>query len=73
MCETCNKTQEIIQNWVNQQSHDRCWYYPDLFQKLVKLHSIKPNINPQLPPREEFERGCKKYQEEEYNDSRKGR
>ncbi len=68
--ETCPKCQEAtktIQEWVDKQSHERCWYYPDLFQKLRNVFNVKSNKNPSLPPRKEFEEGCRRYQEEQYS------
>ncbi|MBS3079966.1 hypothetical protein J4221_00680 [Candidatus Pacearchaeota archaeon] len=55
----------IIQEWVSKQGHDRCWYYPDLFRKLAEIFEVQYS-DPGLPPRNEFEKGCEKYQEEEY-------
>ena len=57
---------QVLQEWVNQQGHNRCWYYPDLFDRLVEITGITSQVNPQLPPREEFEAGCRKYQKEQY-------
>ena len=56
----------IIQQWIDKQRHDRCWYYPDLFNQLVVLFDIKPSKEPFLPPLAEFQEGCKRYQEEEF-------
>jgi len=67
MCDKCDQTQAIIQQWVDQQGHDRCWYYPDLFRVLAELHDITSELHPKLPHRAEFEAGCKRYQDEEYN------
>lgn len=69
MDETHAKYEEakrIIQGWVDQQGHERCWYYPDLFNQLVKVFGIQPTKEPKLPPLEEFKEGCRKYQVEEY-------
>lgn len=60
------QTRAIIQEWVDKQGHDRCWYYPDLFRRLAALHDIRPTVDPVLPAREEFERGCDRFQDEEY-------
>jgi hypothetical protein len=65
-CPECQQTQAMLQEWIDQQGHDRCWYYPDIFMKLVKLFGITTDGPPQLPPRKEFEAGCKKYQTQEY-------
>lgn len=56
----------VIQEWVDKQGHDRCWYYPELFRRLATILDIKMTVEPKLPPRQEFELGCKKYQDEEY-------
>jgi len=57
----------IIQEWIDKQGHERCWYYPDLFNKLVKIFEIKISKDPSLPPLEEFKKGCEKYQKEEFS------
>jgi hypothetical protein len=62
MCEKCNEAKKTIQNWVDQQGHDRCWYYPELFEKLVAMFDVQMTVEPSLPPRCEFEAGCKRYQ-----------
>ncbi len=56
----------VLQRWVDAQGHDRCWYYPELFTELVRIYDVVPSREPSLPKRDEFERGCKRYQEEEY-------
>jgi len=65
-CSSCAETKQIVQTWLDEQGHDRCWYYPDLFLKLVKLFGLSPKLEPKLPPRKEFEAGCARYQDEEY-------
>jgi len=66
MCEKCKEAKQIVQNWVDQQGHERCWYYPELFEKLVVLFDVQMTVDPSLPPRCEFEAGCKRYQNKEY-------
>lgn len=63
------ETKRILQDWVDQQGHDRCWYYPDLFRRLIALHGVKAFKEPHLPPLEEFKRGCERYQREEFGSS----
>lgn len=58
---------KVVQSWLDRQSHDRCWYYPELFRELVKILDIKPSKEPNLPPLEEFKEGCRRYQAEEFN------
>ena len=65
-CPDCTETKKIIQEWVDKQGHDRCWYYPELFKQLVNIFKLSPKVEPKLPPREEFELGCKRYQKQEY-------
>jgi hypothetical protein len=65
-CPDCEKTKKEIQSWIDQQGHDRCWYYPELFTKLVKIFKLTPSKEPKLPPRKEFELGCKRYQDQEF-------
>jgi hypothetical protein len=65
--EKVKKTKEILQEWVDKQGHDRCWYYPDLFIKLAEILDVKPSKEPKLPPLDEFKKGCERYQREEYN------
>ncbi len=67
MCQKCEKAKEVLQEWIDKQGHDRCWYYPDLFKELINIFGIKPKADPGLPSLEEFKKGCEKYQEEEYN------
>ncbi len=64
--EQLEEAKQIIQQWVDKQSHDRSWYYPDLFNQLVILFDIKSSKEPSLPPLVEFKRGCERYQQEEY-------
>jgi hypothetical protein len=65
-CPNCKKTAGIIQQWLDKQSHDRCWYYPELFRSLADMFQLRPTIPPELPSRTEFEKGCRRYQDEEY-------
>lgn len=60
------RVKAIVQEWLDQQGHDRCWYYPELFSRLVLELELTPTREPSLPPREEFERGCRQYTDEQY-------
>ncbi len=66
-CGNCEKTKILLKEWINQQGHDRCWYYPDIFQEIMKVHNLNLEIQKSLPSLEEFKEGCRKYQEEEFN------
>ena len=63
------QAQAAVQQWVAQQGHNRCWYYPDIFNRLVEILGIEANKTPALPPLEEFRKGCEEYQKEEYKKS----
>ena len=62
-CYKMDKLEEIkliVQEWVDKQGHDRCWYYPALFRKLVEILEINSNKESSLPPLEEFKKGCER-------------
>lgn len=42
----------IMQEWVDKQGHDQCWYYPEIFGELVEILDIKTSKEPSLPSRE---------------------
>lgn len=65
-CQTCEEVREMLQQWVNKQGHDRCWYYPELFTALAERLDVRLAISPSLPPRCEFEDGCRRYQDQQY-------
>lgn len=64
--EKVEQIKKVLKEWLDKQSHERCWYYPDLFNRITDILEIQPTKQPNLPPRKEFEQGCRKYQEEEY-------
>jgi hypothetical protein len=55
-----------VQRWLDKQGHERCWYYPEIFQEIVDILGIKPTVQPNLPPECEFKEGCERYRGEEY-------
>lgn len=65
-----NKIQQIqavIQEWDSKKGHNRCWFYPELFQQIAKIVEVPLTDSPILPPKEEFEACCEKYKEEQYS------
>lgn len=66
--DTLENVKEIVQEFVNKQGHNRCWYYPDLFNKLANELGIETKA-PELPTRHEFELGCLKYQNEQFGNN----
>lgn len=65
--EKVGKARSVIQEWMDKQGHDRCWYYPDLFMELATIFEVQPSKESGLPPLEEFKKGCERYQQEEYS------
>ena len=57
---------ETVQTWLDKQGHDRCHYYPEIFEQLASILEIEASKDPALPPRSEFEQECRKYQDEIY-------
>ena len=56
----------IVQEWLDKQGHERCWYYPELFKQLASYLGVTPTTEPDLPPLLEFEEGCRRFQAEQY-------
>jgi hypothetical protein len=65
MCDKCEAVKAVIREYIDKEGHDRCWYYPDIFNRLAVLLDIKTGSR-KLPTREEFEAGCKRYQDEQF-------
>lgn len=61
------ETKKILQEWLDQTGHNKCWYYPELFMKLCELYGLMTKV-PELPPLTEFKAGCEQYQKEVYSD-----
>jgi hypothetical protein len=61
-----SEVRQIVQEWLDKQGHNRCWWFPELFKRLATTLDLKPTVEPELPPRPEFEQGCKQYQDEEF-------
>jgi hypothetical protein len=63
------RAKSVVQQWADKRGHDRCWYYPELFADLAKIFRIECS-DPCLPSREEFELGCKRYQNDVFDNSK---
>lgn len=62
-----NAIRLLVNDWLGKQGHDACWYYPDVFRQIASVLGIEaPPVG--LPPRCEFESGCKRYQDEVYKE-----
>jgi hypothetical protein len=51
-----------IQEWNDKSGHDRCWYYPDIFQKIATIAGVTLSQQAVLPTRKEFEQ----YQDDQF-------
>lgn len=61
------ETKRILKKWLKKQGHDRCHYYPGIFNSLLKLYGIDSNkYDSQLPKLCEFKKGCNQFQNDEY-------
>lgn len=60
------KIKQLVQSWLNKQGHDRCWYYPEIFQQIAEILNIDIEEDQKLPSLLEFREGCRKFQEKEY-------
>ena len=56
-----------VQSWLDKQGHDRCWYYPEIFESIAEELDLARTIAPSLPPCAEFMKGCERYQAEQYS------
>lgn len=59
-------TKKILLEFANSQGQDNCWWHPDLLRKLCEIWEI-PLGSMNLPPRDKFQEGCKKFEEEIYD------
>ena len=57
---------KAVQKWVDNQGHERCWYYPEIFREIAETLNIKPTGPINLAPRQEFRPNCNRYEEEIY-------
>ncbi len=56
------KVRDLVEEWIEKQGHDKCWYRPDIFKKIADILELECPDQP-LPTREEFEDGCREYRE----------
>ena len=58
----------ILQEWANNQGHDRCHWHPEILQELASLFDVHPTVEPRLPARAEFREFCRRYENEQYGE-----
>lgn len=61
------RAKEAIIEWRDKQGHERCWYYPDIFQNLAKILGVDLVYDGSKLPESEFEAGCNRFRQEEYH------
>ena len=61
------KIRRLVQDWLDKQGHDRCWYYPEIFEQLARALDLQHIVlkPPQLPSLSEYKAGCERYQREQ--------
>ena len=60
----------VTQEWLDKQGHDKCWYYPEYFRKIVEILGLQPTKDPNLPPEAEFDEFCGRYRQEVYHEGK---
>lgn len=56
----------LLQEWIDKQGHEQCWYYPEIFRKLCEILEVTITKSMNLPPRAEFGQECRRYEKEVY-------
>ena len=62
-----------VVEWMQKQGHDRCWYYPEIFQRILDVLELTEAAPPQYATRltkTEFEAGCRRYAADLYDGPR---
>jgi hypothetical protein len=65
-CHNCQRAKAIVKAWVGKQVHDKCHYYPELFEQLREMYNLEPEKALSLPPREEFRAECQRFESKLY-------
>lgn len=63
--EKLERIESLVRTWVEKQGHERCWYYPEIFDAIARELGVVVEERG-LPSREEFAEGCRRYQEQEF-------
>lgn len=61
-----DEIRQIVQDWLDEQGHRRCHYYPEVLNRVAKLLGIEQMKASLLPSLEEFQEGCRRFQAEQY-------
>ena len=67
MSELEDKTREILNEWGAKRGHDRCFWHPDLLERLGKLYGVDMTSATSRISLEIFKKGCMLYQAIEYD------
>ncbi len=57
-CKKCEATEKVITEWVNKKNNDKCWWFPELLEKLQEIHGLEEvEANIEITEKE-FEENC---------------
>lgn len=59
-------TRRLLQEIADRQSHNICWWLPELFETLCDLYGVTRDKSVHLPPEREFQAGCNIFRRELY-------
>lgn len=60
-CPRCTEARRLLDQVLNAQGHDQCWWHPELVQRLAQLFEVRHSCTLRLPPIDEFHRECRKF------------
>lgn len=65
-----NLLKKTVEDWASYQGHDRCWYYPEIFEQIAQILGIDlTKFDRKLPSETEFRCGCERYRKEQYGNN----
>lgn len=73
VCYSCLKDKQervtaVIIEWKQKQGHDRCHYFPELFNRIAEILDLDVReTEDDLPPEEEFQHECDKFRKKLYS------
>lgn len=68
--EKLNNIKTVLKSWFLKEGHEKCWYYPDIFNKIVSILDIDlSRFWYNVPSKEDFCRGCERYQKDLYGEN----
>lgn len=69
--EALSAARQVLTGWAGKQGHERCWWHPEILEELCGILGVDVgHTTPLLPSRDEFELGCKRFQDGQYSPGR---